>query len=71
MRKQDLDRLYAGGLLSPKVMNYFEIKQKVGTYQDMGMTKTAAARRVAELLGITVRSVWRALSATDGIELRY
>ena len=70
MKREDLKILYQNGLLSSKVFNYFEIRNKVLEYQRQGLKKTDAVNRTALLTGLTTRTIFNALRLVSDIQIK-
>lgn len=69
MDRKELIKMYKNGLISSKPYNYLQIKDKVSQYKSGGMTRTEAVGKVASLMGLSTRTIWKALNATEGINL--
>jgi len=70
VKREDLKILYQNGLLSSKVFNYFEIRNKVLEYQTQGLKKTDAVNRTALLTGLTTRTIFNALRLVSDIQIK-
>lgn len=60
-KKYTLEELYRKGLISPCIINYREINDKIRQLEATRMKRGKAVRKVAEELGITVQTVYNSL----------
>lgn len=60
-KKYTLEELYRKGLISPCIINYREINDKIRQLVATRMKRGEAVRKVADELGITVQTVYNSL----------
>ena len=60
-KKYTLSELYRNGLLSPAIMNYKEINDKVRQLEATRMKRGEAVRIVASELGVSIQTVYNSL----------
>lgn len=60
-KKYTLEELYRKGLISPCIINYREINDKIRQLVATRMKHGEAVRKVADELGITVQTVYNSL----------
>ena len=60
-KKYTLEELYRKGLISPCIINYREINDKIRQLKATGMKNGKAVRKVAKELGITTRTIYNSL----------
>ena len=60
MTRKELEKLYANGVISSKLIMYKEMKQKVAQLTRTGMAKSLAVSKVSKDTGNCERTVYRA-----------